>query len=219
MKKINEFGGPGYDRSGFGARLDYSGVRGGKSLTRNQLKRSSDYPYDKGNKMSVGFGGMNDMSTQSHNPITPKNTEHSVWDDLEEVAGSPILLSKQPGVGSATGVPGAGGALSWSKNPIKSWDEKEEQNEGGFMAGASGFADTANSCPELTPVDDVTVKKKEIDMSKQYSDRPKKDILVIATDRPFSSGLGNSNRLSRGLYGLMAKESAWDWLYKKFLKK
>jgi hypothetical protein len=222
--KINEFGEP-YNRSGFAGNLDTSGARGGNGPHRKTVQRSKGssakndqgFPYDKGTKVNIEFGGMNDMNRQSHHPITPKNTEHSVWDDLEEVAGSPILLKKQPGPGSATGVPGAGSSLGWNKNPIKQWDKNDEVDEGGFMYGASGFADTTDSSPEITPTAGVSVNKdKELDIAEPTNRGYKKDIYVVGTDRPFSTGLGNAFRGSRGLYGMMPKESAWDWLEKEF---
>jgi hypothetical protein len=62
----------------------------------------------------------------SHGQITPKDTEHSVWDDVDEILGSPTLLGKSAGQGST--VPGTGGG--WATNPAKPWDESElEESE------------------------------------------------------------------------------------------
>lgn len=209
-------------------RPDSSGVRMG--LDHPLLKRSDSYPYDYetsyGQPMDYdrGSGG----SGPSHNGITPRNTEHSIWDDLEEVMGSPILLAKAyqgAQIGHATGVPGASG--QWANNPIRSWDDNEIEDA--LTTYGEGCLDFSGltldpTVPDTEPVsvaeptnwhdqtdDEVEKKLDRIwgrDNNSNFSMQQASDVPNdIFVSLPIEFGL--SNKSSYNQYDLMPKKSAW----------
>lgn len=223
--------------SGFAGRPDDSGIRG-KGLVRKPLVRPKDFPYDRpityGQPMAYDRGSSG--AGPSHNGITPMDTSHSAWDDLEEITGSPILLTKAyqgSQLGNSTGVPGAAGG--WATNPKKDWDDSEVSDckldifgEGGFFDVQRYTLDPQVPEPEGPPnpespyfhdkTDDELEKKIDriFRRGDEYLGDPEEkkgqnDIYVFGVDHPFTA-LGNSFRSSRALGGLMPKESAWDFL-------
>lgn len=174
---LNEFFGT------FG-RPDMSGQRGGETKFP-PYERQSDFPYDGG----IGYGR---PPEELHRGITPKDTSHSAWDDLEEVLGAPILLSRGyqgSGPGSGTGVPGADG--SWATGQ-GDWDGKEIDDD------------------ELERFGEALVDQS--DDHAIVGDEFPSDILKVGTSEPFVQGLGRANRSVRANRGLLPKESAWDFL-------
>ena len=209
-------------RLGFASRPDDSGIRS-RGLTREPIVRLGNFPYDKqvsyGQPQNYDRGNMGAGSL--HGPLTPKDDStfsHRLLDldeeDLEEIMGSPILLTR--GVTSQMGssIPGTG---TWSKNPMKDWDKGE------FDEGALSI-DTSPPDIEEVPVantpdfraetdDDLENRINRIfgqDNNLNFVDPnlfATPDIHVIAPD-PWA--IINARLSSRGLYGLMPKESSWD---------
>lgn len=112
-----------------GLEPDSSGVRGG--LKRDPLSRAGDFPYDKdmgyGTSSGGPFGRGNPKKSELHHGLTPKDTSHSIWDELEtEVIGYPVLIGRAS-QGSADGgpiIPGTGG--EWAAFQVEpDYDEDE----------------------------------------------------------------------------------------------
>lgn len=109
------------------SRPDASGRRGGMSQYP-KVQKGDDFPYD----MPVNYGQAggkyvkgDGTSGPSYHGITPKNTEHSAWEEIEEILGSPILLAK--GAQQTATTPGATGG--WAGSPAKPWDENDKEDE------------------------------------------------------------------------------------------
>lgn len=126
---------------------------------------------------------------------------------IGEASGTPYFLAKAyqgADVGNATGIPGGGGG--WANRPMKAWDEDEDAEERldrygeGLSIGASGYVpDGRGPDPDGDP--------KELGRKP-----PAGDVPWSVGDMPvdFSQAYGGSMRPSRGRYGLIPKESAWD---------
>jgi hypothetical protein len=93
------------------------------------VSRGGDFPYDEPGETygspNVGYGSTPHSVTHSFE-ITPNDTEHSMWDELEEIIGYPTLLSKSDSSQGGSSLTGIGG---WASNPPKPWDEEEDVNE------------------------------------------------------------------------------------------
>ncbi len=96
-------------------RPDSSGVRSGWTgvKAKAQPARANNYPYDHDNTYGLPLHG------PSHHGITPKDTDHSIWDDIDEAMGTHMLLTRAYG-GHVPGTP-----RGWSGNPLKPWDGEE----------------------------------------------------------------------------------------------
>lgn len=91
--------------------FDSSGRRGGKPGYRSEPKVSgAGFPYDKDKPEQPGL----------HRGITPKYTDHSVWDDVAEAAGIPFNLKMASRGNNGAGVPGAN--KGWAGMPSLPWD-------------------------------------------------------------------------------------------------
>ncbi len=180
-------------------RPDSSGIRD-HGVERPEYDRSEDYPYD----MPMAYGQPTDYDkggttgvNPSFNGITPVNTNHSVWDDIEpiddmdieEILGSPILLSKNAQMGSATGVPGADGSWTTGKG---SWNAQSMTDD---ELDAFG--------------EQITKKEQEKDVLTK-GDYPS-DIMTFGSSDSFTQGLGKAYRSLRGSGGLIPKESVWKF--------
>lgn len=211
--------------SGAAGRPDDSGIRS-KGLKREPITRLINFPYDRDtsygepaayDRGNAGSGGL-------HRKLTPKDDSGysekllgvQGFDpkEIEEIMGSPILLTK--GITSQMGssVPGTG---KWSSNPYKEWERGE------FDEDALAI-DTSPPDIEEVPVanapdfrmqtdDDLENRLNRIwggDSNLNFVDPnlfAQPDSHMIAPD-PWS--VINTRLSSRGLYGLMPKESSWD---------
>lgn len=87
------------------------------------ISRGGEYPYD---EPGGTYGAPNSTSpphSVTHSfEITPKDTKHSAWDDLDEAIGYPAYFKKGSESQRGGGSPSARG---WSNNPAKDWDKSE----------------------------------------------------------------------------------------------
>lgn len=98
-------------------RPDDTGLRGGKPGLRSQPKVSPDeFPYDR-DRPVAGF----------HGQITPKDTDHSVWDEIEETIGIPFSVSQSQKGNNGAGPPGSN--KGWASMPSKPWDDDSKFDE------------------------------------------------------------------------------------------
>lgn len=203
---LNEFGGS-YDRSGFAARPDDSGIRG-KGVDREPNKRLPNFPYDR--DVSYGQPAPYDRGSSGGSKLgfslTPRDDSHfsvsiiASKDDLDEIMGSPILMARAMSSDLGSSVPGVTG---WANNPPKDWDDEgDELDESPLNIDTSPsdeqYPDVSFYDFQISNGDHEFVSPGEFGSSDSH---------VIGPD-PWSAV--NTRLSSRGLYGLMPKESAWD---------
>lgn len=120
---------------GFAGRHDFSGVRGG--LRRPLTKRDGQFPYDRetfyGTPQAYDRGS-NKGRDQGPHPIVPKDTNHSIWDDMEpevsEALGTQGTSPRaQSGDGSGRTLPGTTGP--WAHAPFDDAVSDEELDAAG----------------------------------------------------------------------------------------
>lgn len=162
-----------------------SGQRGGETKFP-PFSREDDFPY--GIQSSYGqpkdlFPG-NNGKNPSYNAITPRDTQHSVWDEIEEVIGSPILLTK--GSQSTNGVPGTNG--SWASG-MGDWNADQVDQE------------------ELDNFGENLLSMVDLDREVSSNSEPPSEIVTFIDLEPFSQGLGHAYRIFKG--GLIPRESVW----------
>src|SRR3990167_2042721 len=109
---------------------DGSGRRGGYPKLRDPRSRSADFPYD-GPDVSYGNPGAYDRGSSGakafHGQITPKDTDHSIWDDLAaEALGIPFNLTISARGNNGSGVPGM--SSGWAVDPPKPWDDDLDED-------------------------------------------------------------------------------------------
>lgn len=224
---------------GFAGRPDGAGNWSGAFRPLSQ--RASDYPYDEDDPDSL-YGGPatghdrgNAQKPAGHFSIlTPKDTEHSIWDEVDEAMGSPIFFAK----GNSSDLGGISGGTSsgWANRPVKPWDKDElEEVETTTYQTSDGetfdpYASETDVIPnqghELDGLSDAELDSYIDDLlSSDSEDEPEltagpkfpSDITVFVQSphASFSSGLGNAFKQSRGLFGVgMRRESVdpWDWI-------
>jgi len=236
IEMILEFDNP----SSFG-RPDTTGIRG-KGLDRKQDRRLKNFPYD----TDISYGQPNNYDRGSassdtlNHPLTPKNDREfslrilGIEDPAQdEAVGTPMSLSRGGSSNIGSSVPGVG--TGWANNPARDWDKgplDDELDEDGFMMGPMTL-DPAPPPIETPPSPEApNFRATTDDDTENRLDRiwgqednlnfvdPKlfgsHDAHVIAPD-PWS--VFNNRMTSRGLYGLMPKESAWDRISGMTLKK
>ncbi len=99
-------------------RPDSSGLRGGKPGLRSRPGVGhSEFPYDRDKAEPYGF----------HGQITPKDTDHSVWDEVAEALGVPFNVKMASRGNNGAGVPGAN--KGWAGMPPRAWDENDIELE------------------------------------------------------------------------------------------
>lgn len=179
---------------GFANRLDMTGIRD-KGVDRPEYEREDEFPYDMpllyGQPTDYDRGGSTAVDP-SFNGITPRDTEHSAWDEVDEVLGMPVLLSKGAGGGQSGGtVPGSGGSWSSGQGP---WDAEEVDDA------------------ELDEFGENIVKRQEDEF---FDPEDSPDVMDFPSPYQFSSGLGRSLGPNRPTRGLISKESAWSVFVKK----
>lgn len=183
-------------------RPDSSGIRG-KGAQRKPDTRLSNFPYDR----DTAYGqpapydrGSSGGSNLNH-PLTPSDDQGFSLTllgmkndpDVDEATGTPMLLSKGGTSQLGGTVPGTS---AWASDPPKQWDEGD-MDEDPFTR--SDVAWGANEDDFVDPM--------------QFG-HP--DAHVIAPD-PWS--VINQRLSSRGLYGMMPRESSWDRVSGMVLKK
>jgi hypothetical protein len=93
------------------------------------LERDDEFPYDEPDRTygapNTSYGSAPHSKTRTFE-IVPKNTEHTTWDDLEEIVGYPALLSKAYDSQVGSSIPGVNG---WANDPPKDWDENELEED------------------------------------------------------------------------------------------
>ena len=210
------------ERLGFaGNTTDDSGIRA-KGVIKKPINRGGDYPYDK--DISYGSPQVYDRgsnhSGELHHSLTPKDTEHfsltllDLEELVKEVMGSPMSMTKSNTSQLGSSNPGSSSSMGWSRNPIKDWDEEEEIDEGPLNI------DTSPPDTEITPNSDPFQRDQtDDDLETQINrlwgldDNPNFKLpvhaLVPRAPDPYMSGLGG-RLTSRGLFGLIPKESSWD---------
>ena len=154
-------------------------------------------------------------------------------EELDEVLGSPMLLGKANSSNLIQGIPGVGSG--WAKNPPKDWDKDpiadmdEEQIQRLYNSIVMRDPHLTRESPlniDTSPPDIESVPNPgqayELDQSDSDLERRlsllgigKHDIQVVAPD-PWAAVIGG-RMTSRGLYGLMPKESSWDTLKAVFV--
>ena len=218
--------------TGFGSRPDNSGIRG-KGLERKPNRRLANYPYDR--DVTYGEPGAYDRGSSGAGPMTlpftPKDDStyslkllgiedrpHQEIEDMDdeeihETGDQTNLGIAMKGSGGST-VPGTG---IFANNPPRSW-EKGPFDESPLNIDTSppDIEEIPNSAApdfRMQTDDDLENRINRIfgrEDNLNFVD-PKKfanpDMHVIAPD-PWS--VVNTRLSSRGLYGLMPKESAWD---------
>lgn len=167
-----------------------------------------DYPYS---EPRIGT----DMNAGSHNPITPKDTEHTAWEELDEIMGSPIMLSKSS-PGQMTGV--TPGGHKFGNDPFDKEMDDDELSKAGRVSEEPDVNDD-----ELAS---FIKAKRDSDAGAQFhggSPFPS-DIVVVAGGGEFTTGLGGAMKGSRGLpfgkmsYDVMPKRTVWDFLESYVIK-
>lgn len=131
-----------WDFFGTFSRPDNSGIRGkgGPALSAGCMDREKDYPYDfdddeymYGQPNGFDYGRAGNNPGRIHNPITPKNVDHSSFDDAEEdwpsnleseAMGTPTNFGISNDGQFGSSVPGAVGH-GWNDKPVRPWDEEE----------------------------------------------------------------------------------------------
>lgn len=235
-----------------GRPADDSGVR--KGLYRPPIKRAGNYPYDKtdpdnsyGTPQAYDRGS--NVGSAGHSPITPRDIsdadaermglkkdpfkkeklEKLSDEELDEVLGSPMLLSRGNTSSLGSSVPGSAG--SWSKNPPKDWDDEDlsKLDDAKVLRLIQKLhirrPDLTRESPlqidtRAPDIEEIPNQEPEYHVDQSDSDLERR-LFVLGLDK--SDGYGNApdgyspgingNRLtSRGLYGLMPKESAWESL-------
>ena len=215
---------------------DDSGIRA-RGVPRKPDRRLPDFPYDR--DMSYGQPAGNDRGTSSagssHHPITPKDTEHFSLSilDLEEIikefTGAPMQASKGDTSNQGSAIPGMGG--SWSNRPKKPWDKAKEITDHPVKDPDVTYDNVSErsfnpQIPEVEPIphsnftpmrsqtdDDLEnrlngIWGREDNMNfVQSKDFGQPDFHMVGGD-PWS--VINQHLSSRGLYGMLPKESAWD---------
>lgn len=179
---------------GFGGRTDDTGIRRA-GVNRKPDKRLPDYPYDR--EITYGNPGKKDrgssVTTKSHGTLTPKDDEHFSLSilDLEEIVkeimGSPILLSRGGSSQLGSMVPGVNGG--WADDPPRDWDEEPDMTPRWYEH------------PSLDELEDIERALVDPEHYAEY------DFHVIAPD-PWKTI--NHHITSRGLQGMLPRESAWD---------
>lgn len=156
-------------------------------------------------------------------------------EELDEVMGSPMLLGKAGSSQMGSSVPGVGSG--WAKNPPKDWDD-EDFSKMDKAKLERIVAKLQVLKPHLTrespltidprppDIEQVPVADPEYRIDQTDSDLERRLFLLgvgkddgdighgTAPDS-FVAGIGGNRLTSRGLYGLMAKESAWDLAHVK----
>jgi hypothetical protein len=220
LKKISEYGA---FPSGFGTftRPDSSGIRGGfdgnirRPWSRLGGKGSEDHPeeqfpydidtsygepaaYDRGSKTGT-----------SHNPIVPRDTSHSAWDDLGEAMGTPMNF-QQAYLGDH-----GGSGEGWATMPIRPWDEDDVEEQSMFNINTG---EPSVPPPEEVPGPPLPDDEPPLSWNDQLL--PSRTIFVVGTPAKFGQGIGLSARPSRGRYGLIPKESVSIWnTLQKFIER
>lgn len=107
LKELFELYGTFIRPDASGVRMGFTGRPGGKM----PLTLGDEYPYDKDINVSYSPHGQ-----------VPRAAMCNPWDDAHEAVGAPSFFSKSNSaqIGSATGIPGAGG--QWANNPVKPWE-------------------------------------------------------------------------------------------------
>jgi hypothetical protein len=222
----------GGDRLGFAGRYDDSGVRF-NGADRRPRGRGGNYPYDR--DVFYGKPTAYDRGSNASGPLDgnliPKDDRHFSLrtlgiedDEIDEISGSPINMSRGTSSQRGSSVPGAAGG--WAVDPPKDWDE----DDGDIDYGHEGDVD--EDFEVIVPGIDDGHEESYRDFLRSLDpiDRPsggeidlvdpeafgKPDAHVIGPD-PW--GAFNNRMTSRGLYGLMPKESAWDRMRGLSLKK
>lgn len=97
-------------------RIDFSGARGG--VRRPLSKRDMTYPYD---NAGTSYGQNLPLNAQprskpSGDPPVPKDTEHTIWDEIDEAMGTPYAFRQADGGrgGSTGGRVAPGTAISFA---------------------------------------------------------------------------------------------------------
>lgn len=211
--------------SGFAGRPDDSGIRS-KGVNRQPDVRLSNFPYDR--DVSYGQPATYDRGSGAtgplNNPLTPQDDSTfslrllGIEDpaEVEEASGTPSMFGKGGSSNIGSSIPGMGGA--WAHDPPREWDESEMEEDspltivtsvpppepapGGGMPDFRGETDDdlENRLNRIWGQED-NLNFVDPNMFGQP------DTHMIAHD-PWS--VINSRLNSRGLYGLMPKESAWD---------
>lgn len=94
-------------------------------------QRGDNFPFDRPTGL-LGQPNMNpDRGTGGHSVghaavILPHDLSHSAWNDIEEILGSPILLSKAYSSQLGSIIPGVG---NWANDPPKDWDKGELEED------------------------------------------------------------------------------------------
>lgn len=206
---------------GLEAAPDNTGVRG-QGVVRRPDRRLANFPYDR----DVFYGQPSAWDRGSsatgplNLPLTPKDdSKFSLRimgmendGDLAEVLGSPELLSRAYSSDLGTSIPGV--HTGWARNPPKDWDVKE-----GPLTIDPHPPDTEDSPNPSTPdfrfqTDDDLENR----LDRIWGNDDNLNLVDPATFGAANShiigpdpwSVVNSRLSSRGLYGLMPKESAWD---------
>ena len=219
---LREFGGS-YDRTGNAAgHGDDTGSRGLRAYDKlhRPLSRQKGWPYD-GKDNSYGQPAAYDRGSGGrepiHEPLTPVHMKNSGWEDadpgenereVDEAMGCPsnAIMAYKTGQ-QPTGIPGAG--EGWASMPARDWDDDEEMSlldlyGEGYQSWSKMTWDGDDKIPSLQqimPKDD----------DRDIVDEPEVagGMFPVGSNQQFMLGKG-SPRTSRGLNGLIPKESAWD---------
>lgn len=234
-----------YDRLGFAGRPDDSGIRS-KGVKRKPDRRLPNFPYDK--DVFYGQPNAYDRGSSATGPLERPLTPHDDsnfslkllgldQDEIEEMMGSPILMARGNSNQTGTTVPGVTG---WANNPPKNWDDEDDIDSVWTDLDARSHVEEGPLNIDTRPPDIEEVPNSatpdfhlqtDDDLENRF-DRiwgrednmnfvdPKlfgtPDSHVIAPD-PWS--VISARLSSRGLYGLMPKESAWDRISGMVMKK
>lgn len=201
-------------------------------LTRVQKKRSG-FPYDL--PTTYGQPGAYDRGSsgagEMHQPLVPKDTEHSAWVDADDikkevtgVAGQ-LIGKSQNGQGPST-LPGA--AKGWAGMPPLPWDEDDEDARIDAAGKVDEYADmhagrsimTINpSHPDPEPIPNekspYTHDMTDEDLEDLISSlMPPSDLMEPGPSAihtfggpAFTSGLGGTFKGKRDLYGMDWQEA------------
>lgn len=222
---------------GFAANFDDSGVRNG--LARKPIKRNKRFPFDRndsdqmyGNPQAYDRGS--NVGSAMHVQLTPKDIsdkdaeklnfkvklEKLSDEELDEVMGSPMLLGRANSSNMGSTIPGVGSG--WAKNPPKDWDQEDFSKmdkaklERILAKLQIAMPATTRESPlqiDTSPNPDENLGPGDDEPETEFERRMA--LLGMAPDSYVTTP--NGNRLSsRGLYGQMPKESAWEGLRNLF---
>jgi len=213
------------DPGNLAGRPDSSGIRG-QGLKREPDRRLGNFPYDRDTfyGQPVGYDRGSSNVGNLNGPLIPHDdSEFSLKlmnlesEDVDEAINTPYFMGKANSTGGGSTLAGVSG---WANNPPKDWEEGE------FSESILNTLNIDTSPPETEEVPNSHLPDFHYQTDDDMENRldriwGREDNLNFVDPNMFASpdshviapdpwSVVNTRLTSRGLYGLMPKESAWD---------